>query len=116
MTASDLPVFEPLTVAGKTVLVSRGALAFSPAELTQALGDHGPAGGSRESKHRFRRGTLFIVSRAATGEILIATTTEMRALRKGLSTFNPTRVAPSPGRAGGAGLTPLTRKGTGIDR
>lgn len=73
-------------IQGRSVLVSAQALRFLPAELAEALRAHGPLGGSRESKHRLRGGTLMVVSNSAEGETLIATTSELRLMRRGLGT------------------------------
>jgi hypothetical protein len=84
-TAPVVP-FRAAQVADRTVLVSAGAERFCPADLAAALIEHGPLSGSRESKHRFKAGTLMIVSTASRGEVLIATTSEIRAMRRGLGT------------------------------
>lgn len=68
------------------MLVSAAALHFRQVLLDQALEEHGTMSGSRESKHRFKEGTLMVVSNAAKGETLIATVSELRLMRRGLGT------------------------------
>lgn len=78
--------FSPMTIAGRAVLVSAEASRLRLSELTQAVAEHGSSPGARESKHRFRSATVMVVSTPKTGERLVATVAELRAMRRGLGT------------------------------
>lgn len=96
---NDLPEVTEFQVGDVTVYVTKGALGLKPFQLVQAITEHGPVRGHRETKTRFiRGGTVLVMSSPSLG-IVVATTPEMRAIRKGLSTFNPTRQKTVPSAA-----------------
>lgn len=94
-----LPEVTEFKVGELTVYVTTGALKLKPHQLAQAVTEHGPVRGARETKHRFIRGGTILVMSSPTVGVVVATTPEMRAIRKGLATFNPTRVAIRPSAA-----------------
>ena len=96
---NELPEVTEFEVGGVKVYVTTGALQLKPFQLAQAVTEHGPVRGHRETKTRFVRGGTVLVMSSPTLGIVVATTPEMRAIRKGLSTFNPTRVARRPSDA-----------------
>jgi hypothetical protein len=58
------------------------ALRFKPADIFEALQQHGsPRTGSHQTKHRFRTGTLTILSNASKGELFIVSPEELRILQ-----------------------------------
>ena len=76
------PEFEERVVGGLTLLVSRGALALPASDQFQALAQHGSfSSGSRETKHRFKRGTLVVIHSASKREVMLITAPELKALR-----------------------------------
>lgn len=76
------PSFEARLLGDVTVLVSAGASALPTSDQFEALAMHGSVvTGSRETKHRFRRGTLVVIHSAAKREVLLLTVPELRAMR-----------------------------------
>lgn len=54
---------------------------FDMAELIESLSQHGPARTrAHQTKHRFRSGTLTVLSNASKGEVFIVSPTELRLL------------------------------------
>lgn len=76
------PDFTPRVIGDVAVLVSAGAARLPPQTHFEALADHGSlSSASRETKHRFKQGTLVVVHSAATREVLLLTAPELRAMR-----------------------------------
>jgi hypothetical protein len=81
------PAFEARVLGDMTVLVSAGAQTLPSCDLLEALAQHGPvSSGARETKHRFKRGTLVVLHTGRSREVLLLTATELRAMRGSLDT------------------------------
>lgn len=101
--SSSPPSYQIVEVDDQPVFVSRGARKLGPRLYQKAVREHGQLSGSRETKHRFSQGTLMVASTSATGEIVVATAAELRALRGGLEKFSPTFQSKRPGYHGPKG-------------
>lgn len=97
--SAPLPEVTEFQVGEIKVYVTEGALKLKPFQLAQAVTEHGPVRGVRETKHRFIRGGTILVMSSPTHGVVVATTPEMRVIRQGLSTFNPTRQKTVPSAA-----------------
>ena len=74
--------FVRFTLGGVEVTASPTLLSrFPESDLQGVLREHGSAPGPRQTKHRARRGTLFVQSSAGRGEVAIMTPEELRVVQ-----------------------------------